>query len=373
MVNPSPRNGVPFADLSRSLARDRHELLRATEAVLDSGWVVHGRQHQLFESELAHYVGVSSAIGVASGTDALELSMRAAMPKGKNTVLTAANAGGYSSVAARRAGFRVRYADVEASSLCVDESTIMHAVDGSTGIVVVSHLYGRFTDIRAVVTVCHERGIVVIEDCAQAMGARIEGSHCGSVADIGTFSFYPTKNLGAVGDGGAVVTDSPDLAAAVVRLRQYGWNEKYEIAVDGGRNSRLDELQAAFLRTRMPHLELRNARRREIVTRYARAANDNTMITVLDAPEESHAAHLAVALAPRGLRESVREKLSRAGIQTEVHYPIPDHRQVGFSVDSPPSLPITEDACARVLSLPCFPEMTDDEIDQVCCTLEHLS
>lgn len=360
---------IPLNDLSRGIARDRQLLNSALDRVLDSGYVVMGPQHDAFQLALADYLGVSSVVGVASGTDALELAITVAMPAGKNTVLTAANAGGYTSTAARRTGFRVRYADIDPDSLCLSEASVADALTDEVGVVVVTHLYGNLTDIRGIVALCHSLGIHVVEDCAQAIGARRPEGAAGSFGDLAAMSFYPTKNLGALGDAGAVVTNKPELARRVAQLRQYGWESKYRVAMAGGVNSRLDEIQAAFLLARLPLLDSFNERRRAIVGRYVAAAEGGPL-HVLSAKGPHHVAHLAVALTPR--RDEVREQLMQYGVFTDIHFPVPDHRQPGFDAE-PHNLPVTERVGKEVLSLPCFPELTDDEITTVCNALGSLS
>lgn len=260
---------VPMNDLSRALTAEQSDLAGVFADVLRSGWLVQGPQHDAFETELSAYIGAGHVVGVASGTDALELALRAVMPAGRQTVVTAANCGGYATTAARRAGFTVRYADVLPETLCLDPGHLASMVDESVGVVVVTHLYGRAADVPGVRRVCTPLGIAVLEDCAQALGAVTGEGPVGSLGDIAAFSFYPTKNLGALGDAGAVATSSAELADTVRALRQYGWKGKYRIEQDGGRNSRLDELQAPVLRRRLPRLDASNARRREIITAYA--------------------------------------------------------------------------------------------------------
>lgn len=360
---------VPLNDLSRGITRDRELLTAAVETVLDSAYLVLGPQHAAFERSLAAYLDVAAAVGVASGTDALELALKVAMPEGKRLVLTAANAGGYTSTAARRAGYGLCYADVDHASLCLTEATVLDALTEDVGVVVVTHLYGNLTDMRSLAALCHDRGIRLVEDCAQAIGARRKEGAAGSFGDLATISFYPTKNLGALGDGGAVVTDNVDFAARLRQLRQYGWESKYSVTVDGGINSRLDELQAAFLSQRLPLLDALNARRRHIVTRYVEAAGKGPL-EVLPADGAHHVAHLAVVLASD--REAARDHFANLGIATDIHFPVPDHHQPGFS-PKPQTLPVTERIARQVFSLPCFPEMTEDEIDRVCSAIKALS
>lgn len=352
---------VPLNDLSRGLGASQ-ELQEAVARVAASGWYVHGPEHQAFEQEFAAYCGVAACVGVASGTDALELGLRAVADPTAGTVLTAANAGGYTSVAARRAGFTVRYADIDPGTHCLDPADVEKRLEG-VAVVVLTHLYGRLGPAEDLAALCRNRGIALLEDCAQSAGARRDGRRAGSFGQVGTYSFYPTKNLAALGDGGAIITDDPATADRLRQLRQYGWSGKYAIAVDGGRNSRLDEMQAAVLRLRLRCLDDDNARRRSVVGRYVAAAGD--AVTVLPATGEDHVGHLAVALAQD--RGALRSRLADAGIQTDVHYPVPDHRQPAFAGEYEDThLPVTEQAVSRVFSLPCFPQLTDDEVDAVC-------
>jgi aminotransferase EvaB len=360
---------VAMNDLLRGFNSRREELEAVLLRVAQSGWYIHGPEHEAFQKEFADFIDVGHCVGVASGTDALELAIRAVGQGRDGTVLTAANAGGYTTTAARRVGRQVTYADVDPTHLCLTVKSVEPLLDG-VAIAVVTHLYGRMAPIEEIVALCHERGVAVIEDCAQSVGAERGGRKAGSFGDAATFSFYPTKNLGALGDGGAIVTSDAELAASLLRLRQYGWTSKYSIGVDGGRNSRLDEMQAAVLRSRLPHLASWSERRREIITQYAVAAA-GTSLTVLPVAGADHVGHLAVGLTPR--RDDVVAALAAAGVRTDVHYPIPDHLQPAFAPEfADVSLPVTEEAARQVISLPCFPELTDAEVGQVCDALRSL-
>lgn len=365
---------VPFNDLSRAMTRDRTVLLEATAAVLDSGYAIHGAQHAAFETELAEYLGAGAALGVASGTDALELAIKATMPAGRDTVVTAGNAGAYTSTATVRAGFIPRYADIDPETLCLTVETVRDRLDDRVGVVVVTHLYGYLGDVAKLRALCDERGIALIEDCAQAIGAVRDGRHAGTFGHASTISFYPTKNLGAIGDGGAVIVESAETAETVRKLRQYGWESKYRATLPGGTNSRLDELQAAFLRIRLGFIDDLNARRREIIGRYSAAAAglDPELLRVLPALGTEHVAHLAVARSRH--RDYVRTALKEAGIPTDVYFPTPDWMQPAFAGFAPEiELPATIGACAEVLSLPLFPELTDAEVDLVCSVIGALA
>ena len=357
---------VPLNDLSRALTAQKPELERAVSDVIDSGWLVQGPAHHAFEAELAEYLGIRHVIGVGNGTDALEIALRTVLPEGRTTAVTAANCGAYTSVAARSAGLRVRYADVDPATHLLDPAALESVLDDEVGVVVVTHLYGRAADVAAVRAVCEPRGIRVLEDCAQAIGARTDAGLVGGLADVGTFSFYPTKNLGALGDGGAVVTDDDDLAERVRATRQYGWQGKYTITVPGGRNSRLDEVQAAVLRHRLTLVDEANEQRRTVIARYAAAASDRIRVLPADGPH--HVGHLAVVETDSA--PDLIAHLTAREVRTDVHYPVPDHRQPAFAAEyADVVLPVTEGLVGRIVSLPCFPELTGDEIEQVCDAL----
>jgi aminotransferase EvaB len=356
---------IPVADPRRGVTALRTELDDALARVLDGGRYVFGPEHELFETEFAGYLGARHCVAVASGTDALELALRAVGCTPCSEVVTAANAGFYTSAAARAAGLRVAYADVEPDTLALSAATVEPALTSGTSAVVVTHLYGLMADVEPIVELCGARGIAVVEDCAQAAGARRDGRAAGTSGDAAAFSFYPTKNLAALGDGGAVVTSRDDVAERLRELRQYGWEAKYRVATAGGRNSRLDELQAAVLRVRLTRLDQGNARRRSIALRYAEA------LPLVRLDGEDYVAHLAVALVED--RDGVRERLGAAGVGTDVHYPVPDHRQpVWGDAYAALRLPVTEHAVERVMTLPCFPELADNEVDRVCEALRDL-
>jgi dTDP-3-amino-2,3,6-trideoxy-4-keto-D-glucose/dTDP-3-amino-3,4,6-trideoxy-alpha-D-glucose/dTDP-2,6-dideoxy-D-kanosamine transaminase len=362
MSSPRP-DPIPFNALSRTEPDERDAIAAAIARVQASGWFVLGPEHDAFEQELATFVGRRHAVGVANGTDALELALRALGVGAGDTVLTAANAGGYTSVATRLLGATPVYCDVDESTLLVSAATVEAALDELPAVpraIVVTHLYGATVDVAPIVELAHARGIRVLEDCAQSIGSSRGGRRSGSFADVATTSFYPTKNLGALGDGGAVLCDDDDIAGAVRRGRQYGWDRKYHIAEPGGRNSRLDEMQAAILRARLPHLDARNERRRALHRVYEGVSSD--AVRVLNTGSEAFTGHLAVIVTDR--RDDLRAAFRDAGIGTDVHYPIPDHRQPALP-DSVVPLPVTERAAEQVLSVPLFPELRDDEAARV--------
>jgi aminotransferase EvaB len=357
---------IPFNDLARGWLANSEEVQRACSRVLASGHFVHGPEHSSFESELAEFLGAKDALGVASGTDALYLALTAVGSVRGSKVITAANAGGYTSVVAADIGCEIIYCDVDELNLVMTEATLAPLLTKDIHAVVVTHLYGNIAPVDGIVKLCKPLGIKVVEDCAQAIGGQINGARVGTVGDIGAFSFYPTKNLGAAGDGGAVVTNEPELASKVRKLRQYGWNGRYSIEIPGGINSRLDEMQAAILRIGLPKVDSLNAQRREIVTRY-RDAFQKTQLKVVTENSSSSTSHLAVVRVPKEMgRDRFQSELAAKGIQTAIHYPTLDCDQPGLPKrGSDDQLPVSRAAKDEIVSLPCFPELTVTEVATV--------
>jgi aminotransferase EvaB len=356
---------VPFNDLSRSAAALWSRASPIWEAALRKGWVVLGDGVTEFEQSFADYLGGGSCIGVASGTDALELALRACGVRRGSIVALAANAGFYSSTAIIAIGATPRYIDVAAGQVTPGVDEVRSCLrDGRVDAVVITHLFGLVgPEVQEIADLCASNGVRLVEDCAQSHGARRGSTMGGAFSDAAAFSFYPTKNLGALGDGGAVFTRDDDIAARVRSLRQYGWSTKYHVGIEGGRNSRLDELQAIVLSQSLTTLDERNARRRRIIRRYQAAAPTAVFLGVDDEVTETWVGHLCVvAVADRA---EVRNALQERGVATDVHFPVPDHRQEVWRDRVAEELPRTEQLAASVLSLPCFPEMTDAEIEQV--------
>lgn len=351
-------------DLNRHIKPITAVIEQAVSRVIASGWFVLGPEVNAFETEFAAYCGSEHCVSLANGTDAIELALRA-LNIGKNyNVLTVANAGMYSTAAILATGATPIYADVKSDTCLIDITDVTRLVSElKIDAIVVTHLYGLMADIVQVVQLAKSKNIPVIEDCAQSHGAMINGKKAGSFGDIGCFSFYPTKNLGALGDGGAVVTNRDDLNERVRQLRQYGWSSKYRATLAGGCNSRLDEMQAAVLRVMLPLLDKWNARRREIATRYSEGIR-HAEITTPALHGEEYVAHLYVIKTSD--RNNLKQYLSEAGIPSDVHYPISDYRQPCCShLFTDVNKPITEQLCAEVFTLPCFPEMTDAEVDMI--------
>lgn len=336
------------------------ETIAAVNRVVERAWFVLGPEVEQFEREFAQYLHVNHVVSVGNGSDALALALRAVGVEGKK-VIACANAGAYGTLAVLACGASPVFVDVERETglmdLALAEKTM--AV-GEIAAVIVTHLYGRMHSLDRFVQVARRNRVVVIEDCAQAHGARRGACFAGTIGDIGCFSFYPTKNLGALGDAGAIATNDGEIAARVAKLRQYGWTEKYRIGLTGGKNSRLDELQAAILRTRLPHLDIWNEQRREVATGYRDAiAHPDVFIPPIGG--EEYVAHLFVVRVRNRL--SFVDHLRKHKVPFDIHYPIPDHQQPAFADNfGSASLPETAAWAQNVVSLPCFPGMRDEEL-----------
>jgi dTDP-4-amino-4,6-dideoxygalactose transaminase len=328
--------------------------------VLDSGRYVFGEELESFEESFAAYCDVDHAVGVASGTDALSIALQAVGVEPGDEVITAANTCVPTIVGIEAAGAVPVLVDCDDVSYTLDPALLEAAISPRTRAIVPVHLYGQCADLAAICSIAERRGITVVEDCAQAHGAEYEGRRAGSFGAAAAFSFYPTKNLGALGDAGAVVTDDPEVAARSRLLRNYGERERFEHVLRG-RNSRLDPLQAAVLAAKLPHLEGWNARRRELAEVYREALRDTDVAAPQEVAGRMHVFHLYVVRLAE--RDGFRERLRASGVGTAVHYPTPVHRQRAY-VDLAPSarsLATSERLAAEIVSLPLYPELTDDE------------
>lgn len=354
---------IALNDLARHAAGQRDELIAAVTRVIDRGWFVLGPELEAFEREFADYCGSTHAIGVANGTEAIELALRGLGIGAGDEVVVAANAGMYAVTALRAIDAVPVFADVDDRHLAIDPTAVEAAITSRTCAIVATHLYGRMADVVRLREIADRRGIALIEDCAQAHGARRDGRRAGSWGDAASFSFYPTKNLGALGDAGLVTCRDAGLAKRVRRLRQYGWDGKY-VVVDGpARNSRLDEIQAAVLRTLLPSVDAWNARRREIAAEYATVAHP--ALRHPDIEGEDYVAHLYVVRSAD--REALKRHLALFGIASDVHYPLLDTQQPALKgIVAATVLPISEKATREVLSLPMYPELADAEVRRVC-------
>lgn len=363
-MSATPSSRIPLNDLIRNTRHLRAELDEAVARVLDSGYYILGPENSALEAELAQYLGSTDVVLLGNGTDALQLALTAVGVTRDDAVATVANAGGYTSTAVRALGAEAVYVDVESSDHLMSLRTFDDAIASAPRIpkaVVVTHLYGSTVDIEPIAERARGLGIAIVEDCAQALGARRDGRMVGGFGDIATTSFYPTKNLGAIGDAGALFTSEPALAEEVRRLRQYGWESKYRTTSAGGMNSRMDELQAAIVRTKLPHLDAWNERRRSIHAEYEDAVGSGARFVTSSVP--GSIGHLAVIEVEN--REVARRVLDDAGVATDVHYPIPDHAQPLVDAGSRRDLAVTEYAAEHILSVPLFPELRSDEVARV--------
>ncbi|MCC2957030.1 DegT/DnrJ/EryC1/StrS family aminotransferase [Massilia sp. IC2-477] len=338
------------------------DLVGPMKRVVERNWFVLGEEVSKFEAEFAAYVQARSCISVANGSDALEIALRAlGIGPGKKVALIA-NAGFYGSTAVHAVGATPVYIDVDTQTLTMAPASLRCALQDGVDAVIVTHLFGQMAAIEELSELARTAAVPLIEDCAQSHGARRNGKMAGSFGDLACFSFYPTKNLGAIGDGGAIVTSDPELDKKIRQLRQYGWSKKYHVDVPGGRNSRLDELQAAVLRTKLPELDAWNAARRDIARRY----NDAFADLGLQLPHslgEDYVAHLYVIRV--GERARFIETMQAKGIGTDIHYPVPDHLQTAYPGFESVSLPVTEQACAQIVTLPCFPGLSGEDVERV--------
>ncbi|GAA4357378.1 DegT/DnrJ/EryC1/StrS family aminotransferase [Microbacterium rhizosphaerae] len=352
---------IPFYDLQAVIAPHRREIDAAIASVLDNGQTILGPQTAAFETEFAQFCGTRSAVGVGNGLDALSLILRGYGLGIGDEVIVPANTFIATVLAVTANGCTPVLADPDPESMLLNPSTVESLVTPRTRAVIAVHLYGRLCDMDSLSAITRRYGLLLIEDAAQAHGAQRAGRRAGGWGHAAAFSFYPTKNLGGLGDGGAITTDDDDLAARIRMLRNYGSAQKnvHELA---GVNSRLDELQAAVLRVRLPHLDTENERRRAIARRYSERLRAAALVLPAEATA-GHAFHLYVVRSPE--RDRVRGAMRAAGVETAVHYPTPPHLQPAYAELAGSSLPIAERLAAEVLSIPLHPAMSDAQVDRV--------
>lgn len=362
---------VPFGDLKRQSAQIGAELAAAMQRVAASGWYILGAEVQAFEQEFAAYCGVTHCVGVASGADALYLALAGLEIGPGDEVVTVANACMYQVAAILQVGATPVFVDSDPRTHTMDPRALEAAITSRTRAILPVHLYGRLADMPAINAIAARHGLAVVEDAAQAHGAWLVADggprRAGAWGTVGCFSFYPSKNLGALGDGGALVTNDAALAERLRRLRFYGWGDKYVTIAAGGRNSRLDELQAALLRVKLRYLEDWNAARCERAGWYA----ELLATTPLEPPpaDPGHVYHLYVVASDA--RDDLRRRLGAAGVGCDVHYPLPAHLQPAYAHlgYAQGALPHTERQAGRILSLPLFPELTRVEVERVSATI----
>lgn len=360
---------IPFNQLKPLHDLLADEINAALRRVADSGWYILGPEVAAFEAEFAAYHSAAHAVGVANGTDAIELALRAADIGSGDEVITVSHTAMATVTAIEDTGARPVLVDIDPRSFTLDPQQARDAITERSRAIVVVHLYGCPAEMNALKAIAAAHDLLLIEDCAQAHGAEYRGQKAGTIGHMGAFSFYPTKNMGAYGDGGAVVTDDDQLADKLRKLRNYGQTTRYTHQ-SRGTNSRLDELQAAVLRVKLKHLDRHNQRRRDIAARYHEHLRG--VVTPFVADGTLHACHLYVIR--DGKRDQLMAELKARDIGTLIHYPIPvhlqeSHRDLGLEAGS---LPETEKAAREILSLPMYIGLSDAEVMRVCAAIAQL-
>jgi len=347
---------VPFLTLTPG--EDRSAVTAAIDRVIARGWFVLGPEVERFEAEFASAAGAAHAIGVGNGTDALMLILRALGIGPGDEVITTPLSAAYTALAIAMAGARPVFADIDPDRFTIDPDRIAAAIGPRTRAILPVHLYGQAADMDAIERIASAHRLALVEDCCQAHLATAGGRPVGTIGSAGAFSFYPTKNLGALGDGGAVVTNDAALADRIRRLRNGGQTDRY-CHQELGVNSRLDEMQAAILSTRLPWLAAWTARRRELAAHY-RDALAATPVALPVECDSGHVYHLFVIRTPD--RSKLQEHLTAAGVETLVHYPIPISQQPALAPFAPADCPVAVGVSREILSLPLHPRMTNDDV-----------
>jgi len=355
---------IPFIDLAADYHQHQAEIDAAIQQVLESGWYILGQEVSRFEDEFANYCGLAHAVGVASGTDALHLALQAVAIEPGAEVITVAHTAVATVAAIEQSGARPVLVDIDPVTYTLDPACLEGAMTSRTRAIIPVHIYGHPANMKTILEIARRHNLWVIEDCAQAHGAEYQARPVGSWGDIAAFSFYPTKNLGALGDGGIVVTNNAELADRLHLLRQYGWRERYISSIPGF-NSRLDELQAAILRVKLRYLDVTNATRRKLATHYNRLLAETPVGLPSEQVDCRHVYHLYVIQTTQ--RDALQAYLKNQGIAAAIHYPAPVHLQpayakLGYRLGS---LPVTEQLAQQALSLPMYPQLTMVQVETV--------
>nr|MBC7245451.1 DegT/DnrJ/EryC1/StrS family aminotransferase [Chloroflexota bacterium] len=355
---------IPFGDLKLQYQAIKVEVDHAVQSVLEDGWFILGKNVAAFESEFAAYCGAGFAIGVGNGTDALQLALMACGVGPGDEVITAPNSATFTALAISAAGAVPAFVDIHPDTYNIDVQKLEQAIGPRTKAIMPVHLYGQPADMDPILAIARAHNLFVIEDAAQAHGALYKGRHVGTLGDVGCFSFYPSKNLGAFGDGGMVITNNPGIADRVRILRNGGQKTRYDHQLLGV-NSRLDELQAAILRVKLGYLDKWNERRRHIAALYTALLGDSEVELPVEMPYAKHVYHLYVIRCKE--RAALQKYLAERGVETAIHYPTPIHLQKAYSWLNLGlgSFPIAEQYAEQVLSLPIYPELTDAKVRQI--------
>jgi dTDP-4-amino-4,6-dideoxygalactose transaminase len=355
---------IPFLQLKPG--EDAGAVREAIDRVVARGWFVLGPELEAFEGGFAAACSAPHAIGVGCGTDAIALALRALGIGPGDEVITAPLSAAFSALAIMMAGARPVFADIDPDRLTLDARATAAAVTPRTAAIVPVHLYGQAADMHALSSVAERHDLALVEDCCQAHLATCDGQPVGSFGAAAAYSFYPTKNLGALGDGGAITTGDPQLAARIRRLRNGGQTDRYHHA-EFGVNSRLDEIQAAVLRARLAFLPNWISRRRELASEYRRRLADARAISIPPECDSGHVYHLFPVRSTQ--RDAVQSRLHSAGIETLIHYPVPISKQPALATEQPADCPVANRVCDEVFSLPLYPALPADAIDRVAATL----
>lgn len=358
---------IPQTDPKAGYLERKTEIDEAVARVLSGGWYILGKEVSAFEAEFAAWCGNRHGIGVANGTDALVLALRGLGVGPGDVVATVSHTAVATVAAIELTGASALLLDIDADSFCMDPAALEAAFARGLQIkaVIPVHLYGHPADIGAIVELARRNGARVVEDCSQAHGAAVGGRRVGTFGDVAAFSLYPTKNLGALGDGGVITTDDEALAGRIRELREYGWRDRYISAV-AGMNSRLDELQAAILRAKLVHLDHDNGRRQAVAAHYDAALANSGLRLPAVRSGATHVYHQYVVRT--GDREALRQKLKDAGVATNVHYPAPVHLQPAYQGRvplGPTGMAQTEAARGEILSLPIYPQLSSTDAERV--------
>jgi dTDP-4-amino-4,6-dideoxygalactose transaminase len=351
---------IPFVDFKRENEALGKELIQTIQDVLKSGCFILGEETKKFEEEFSKYIGVKFGIGVNSGSDALYLAVKSLGISTGDEVITVSHTMISTVDAITRNGAKPIFVDIDPETYLMDVSKIEAKISDKTRAILPVHLYGQSVDISPLMEIAEKYGLYVIEDACQAHGAKYRNLKVGSIGDIGCFSFYPTKNLGAYGDGGMLTTNNKELADEMIKMRNYGQSAKYHHDFVGV-NSRLDEIQAAILRSKLRHLNEWNEKRRKTAKLYTDLLSKTEVITPLEKDYAKHVYHLYVIRHKN--RDKLQKYLLKHGVQTLIHYPIPVHNQRAYVRSD--KLPITEKICSEILSLPIYPWLKEDEVKTI--------
>jgi len=354
---------IPMVDLKGQYQSLKSEIDGAVLQALGETRFILGPNVQAFDAEAAAYLGVEHAISCASGTDALHLALLAAGIEAGDEVITSAFTFIATAEAIRYIGAIPVFVDIQPASFNLDPARIREAITERTRAILPVHLFGQPADMDEIIALAGEFGLLVIEDCAQSFGSRYRGRTTGSIGQAGAFSFFPSKNLGCYGDGGMVTTGDDEIAARIKMLRNHGSSQQYHHDVIGY-NSRLDELQAVVLRVKLKYIDEYNRQRLRVAQGYNQRLDANRFQLPAIADDRDHVFHQYTLLCDD--RDAVREAVLARDVSCAIYYPVPLHRQQAFADTAQPNLPVTEDTARRCLSLPIFPEMTEQQIETVC-------